>query len=283
MVRLYNSPVREGLKEVLSRTRRNLLISSPYIKVREADWVCNQLAKTSESRIRLQLLTDVRTENVLNGSLDIKALTLFAETLQNTIIVNLPRIHAKVYIADSDFALITSANLTPAGLDNNFEYGVGVDDSSVVANVRTDLEAYARLGNILSTTTLDDLVKTADDISLEYRRLQKSAGRRLRKRFSDRLRSANYQFLQAQVGARSAHSLFSEAIIYSLSLGPLPTRLLHPRVQSLLPDLCDDSTELVINGQFFGKKWKHAVRNAQQYLKRIGKISFDGKVWKLQD
>lgn len=258
------------------------MISSPYIKLREADWVCNELAKKNESP-RLQLLTDVRSENVLSGSLDIKALTLFAEVLNNTTIVNLPRIHAKVYIADADFALVTSANLTPSGLDNNFEYGVGVDDLSIVIRVRNDLESYARIGNILSTTTLNELVKTAEDISLEYRQLQRSAGNKLRKRFSEKLRSANYEFLRAQVGSRSAHSLFSEAIIYSLSLGPLPTRQLHPKIQSLLPDLCDDSTELVIDGQFFGKKWKHAVRNSQQYLKRIGKISFNGKVWTLKD
>jgi hypothetical protein len=282
MLKLYNSPVREGLKEVLCRTQKSLLISSPYIKLVEADWVCNELAKKNSSP-RLELLTDVRSENVLNGSLDMKALTFFARAFHNTTIVNLPRIHAKVYIADSDFALVTSANLTPSGLDNNFEYGVGVDDRSIVADVRNDLDAYARLGNILSITTLDELVKTADDISTEYRRLQKSAGSKLKRRFSDKLRLANYEFLRAQVGSRSAHSLFSEAIIYSLSLGPLPTRELHPKIQHLLPDLCDDSTELVIDGQFFGKKWKHAVRNAQQYLKRIGKISFNGKVWTLTD
>lgn len=281
MLRLYNSPVREGLKEVLSRTHKSLLISSPYIKLVEADWLCNELAKKNESP-HLQLLTDVRSENVLSGSLDIKALKLFSEALSNTTIINLPRIHAKVYIADADFALVTSANLTPSGLSNNFEYGVGVDDPSIVMDVRNDLEAYARLGNVLSNTTLHELAKTATDISVEYRKLQKSAGSKLRKRFSEKLRSANYEFLRAQVGSRSAHSLFSEAIIYSLSLGPLPTRQLHPKVQNLLPDLCDDTTELVINGQFFGKKWKHAVRNAQQYLKRIGKISFDGKVWLLK-
>jgi len=46
-----------------------------------------------------------------------------------------------------------------------------------------------------------------------------------------------------------------------------------------LPDLCDDDVELVINGEHFGKKWKHQVRNAQQALKRVGRISFDGKRW----
>ena len=56
---------------------------------------------------------------------------------------------------------------------------------------------------------------------------------------------------------------------------------LHPKVQKLLPDLCDDSVELVIDGQHFGKRWKHAVRNAQQYLKLHGQIVFDGKRWSL--
>ncbi len=38
---------------------------------------------------------------------------------------------------------------------------------------------------------------------------------------------------------------------------------------------------MVINVQHFGKRWKHAVRNAQQYLKRTGQIVFDGKRWAL--
>jgi hypothetical protein len=46
-----------------------------------------------------------------------------------------------------------------------------------------------------------------------------------------------------------------------------------------LPDLCDDAVELLINGQRFGKRWKHAVRNAQQYLKRSGKIAVKGENW----
>jgi len=75
--------------------------------------------------------------------------------------------------------------------------------------------------------------------------------------------------------------LFAEAIIYVLSQGPIPTEQLYPKVQTLLPDLCDDEIELVINGRRFGKRWKHAVRNAQQYLKRSGQIEFDGAQWSL--
>ncbi len=54
---------------------------------------------------------------------------------------------------------------------------------------------------------------------------------------------------------------------------------LHPLIQHIHPDLCDDSIDRVIEGVHFGKKWKHYVRNAQQALRRKGLIDFDGQRW----
>ena len=48
------------------------------------------------------------------------------------------------------------------------------------------------------------------------------------------------------------------------------------RVAAIHPDLCDDSVDRVINGIHFGKKWKHAVRTAQQSLKNKGTIVLEG-------
>jgi hypothetical protein len=111
--------------------------------------------------------------------------------------------------------------------------------------------------------------------------MEKSASRKLKASFTRTLHHARKEFLSAQVGTRSAHGLYAEAILYALSQGPLPTEQLHPKVQNMLPDLCDDEIELIINGQRFGKSWKHAVRNSQQYLKRSGQIAFDGNRWSL--
>jgi hypothetical protein len=144
------------------------------------------------------------------------------------------------------------------------------------------LHSTSRLGNILSRPSLAELQIVADELSAEHQKVQKSGASGLKRRFSEKLRTANYQFFRAQVGTRSAHSLFSEAILYALAASPMSTVELHPKVQKLLPDLCDDSVELVIDGQYFGKRWKHAVRNAQQYLKRNGQIAFDGKRWSLE-
>lgn len=280
-MKLVTRSQRAALRELINLARGELILASPYIKRAEADWVCAELNRGGSSAINVRILTDIRTDSVLSGSLDIAALLVFHATLRDATVVNLPRLHAKVYVADCDRAFVTSANLTTPGLDANFEYGVTIDEQLVVAEVRSNLQAYTKVGNVLTIDTLRELGATGEELSREFRDLQRAAGSKLRRRFSDKLRSANYEFLRAQVGSRSAHSLFSEAILYALTLMPLTTAELHPRIQRMLPDLCRDDVELVINGERFGKKWKHAVRNAQQYLKRTGQIEFDGKRWSL--
>jgi hypothetical protein len=52
-------------------------------------------------------------------------------------------------------------------------------------------------------------------------------------------------------------------------------------IQQLQPDICDDSIDRVIDGVHFGKRWKHYVRTAQQFLKRTGRVYFDGDRWHL--
>jgi hypothetical protein len=278
MIELYPSPWREVFESFLEGVSSDLLIASPYIKTAEAKWICGALASRP---IHLRVFTDVRSDSVLNGSLDMAALKLFAQVADDSKIIAVPKLHAKVYVRDEDFAIVTSANLTPSGLEMNYEYGVGLREPELVRKIRSDIESYGRVGSAMSSELLDDISEVSDELVDEFKRVQRSARAELRKRFKQKLRKARVQFLRAQVGNRSAHSLYSDAIIYVLSKEALTTAELHPRIQQVLPDLCDDSVELVINGQRFGKRWKHAVRNAQQFLKRQGVIRFDGKKWSL--
>lgn len=278
---LYPSPVRVGLLEVLSRTRDELLLASPYVKTSEMHWLLGQLTKRGVPLRRLLLVTDIRSENVLSGSLDLEALELLIDGVPNAQVINLPRLHAKIYIADTSFALITSANLTRPGMQLNFEYGVGIDDPKDVGVVRDDLEKYSRLGGVISREVISSLRSATDEVRKDYNDLKTAAVKELRRRVGRALLAVETQFLQAHVGVRTAHSLFADAIRYGLSIRPASTRELHEQVRLLLPDLCDDSRDLVINGQHFGKKWKHVVRTAQVFLRRKGEISLIGKEWHL--
>jgi len=278
MVDLFSSPWRKNFERFLKGVESDLLIASPFIKTPEAEWICRTLKSKS---IRLQVLTNVRSESVLNGSLDVAALRLFSDATSNSKIFAVPRLHAKVYVRDSDSAIITSANLTPSGLDLNYEYGVGLHDFQMVKRIRQDIEAYSRVGSAMGSELLAEIDSIITELAGEFQKLQRSVKSRLRQRFNKKLQEANVEFLRAQIGKRSPHSLFSDAIVYVLLKCALSTAELHPQVQKLLPDLCDDELELIIDGQRFGKRWKHDVRNAQQYLKRQGIIYFDGRKWHL--
>lgn len=62
----------------------------------------------------------------------------------------------------------------------------------------------------------------------------------------------------------------------------MTTAEIHPKVQALLPELCDDQRDLVIDGRHFGKLWKHHVRTAQQHLKRAGIVEYHNGIWQLK-
>ncbi|MCA1813205.1 MAG: phospholipase D-like domain-containing protein, partial [Halobacteriales archaeon] len=212
-------------------------------------------------------------------SLDIESLQLFQTLHDSCSIVNLPRLHAKVYVADSQRAIVTSGNLTPSGLDKNFEYGVGLADEGIVRQVRRDLAAYAKVGSILDNQQLEELAIAGKDLAKSFKAREASLDATARRRFNVILRATNDQMRRARVGKRSAQGLFSDAILFILTNGPLTTKEIAPQIQALLPELCDDDIELVINNERFGKAWKHGVRNAQQQLKRQGILTFDGIRW----
>jgi len=277
---LHPSPFRTHLEKLVSSATQDLLVASPYTKTREAEWVCDLIEKLGNHKtLRLQLLTDVRSSNVLGGSLDIAALRTFKSELPKCEIVNLPRLHAKVYVADETNAIVTSANLTPSGLDSNLEYGIGINDQETIRDIRCDLRRHATLGNRLTESLISELEEVADGLRKEFQAFERSSEKRLRRKFNDTLRRADLQFLRAQVGARTAHGLFADAMIYLLTCSPMSTSQLPMKLKAMLPELCDDNTELISNGQHFGKKWKHVVRNAQVFLRRKGTIKLIGKDW----
>ena len=76
------------------------------------------------------------------------------------------------------------------------------------------------------------------------------------------------------------HTVFEKTVLYLLAAhGPLRTVELHPMIQAMHPELCDDTVDRVIDGKRFGKKWKHAVRTAQQQLKRKGLARYEAHRW----
>jgi hypothetical protein len=158
----------------LVRTSKEQLLASPFIKANVATMILDN--KPTEARI--SLMTSYKLTSFYRNSSDLIALKSFIE---NKIEVrNYPLLHAKTYIFDSDRAIITSANLTLGGLQNNYECGVLIHDSNIVGRLKSDfLKIFADEQKVsvvtekILSTTEDILAKVAQEKKITFEKSEK--------------------------------------------------------------------------------------------------------------
>lgn len=273
------SPWKNEFIDIVSKTRKELFISSPFINVAGVKILSSSIQ--TKSSIRMSLVTNLTTQNIINGITEPEALLELYKRFNQVKISSLGRLHAKVYLIDDEIGIITSSNLTRGGLVSNFEYGVLIDDKDIISTIKEDILKYYSLGNILDKDLLEKISNEANklyNIKNKSDNLIKSTElARLLKRSTEKL---DFELLKNRIKeGKTINAIFSDTILYMLKKkGPLSTDELHPLIQAIHPDICDDSIDRVINGQHFGKKWKHSVRGAQVSLDRKGLIYLkDGK------
>ncbi len=273
---------RDTLNKILNATSRRLLICAPFITSVEMARVIEKLkARSAYNSMSVDLITDLRPDTILGGSLHIQALLKLLDAGFETRITALPRVHAKVYLADANVAWITSANLTTAALDHNLEYGVFIDEPSTAEKILRDMNDYAQLGSVTTRLQIQNYATVVEALRADYESYRKNSEIKFRRHFRERLEKASVEAIRLQIGNRSAHAVFADAITFLLRSGPMTTKEMHPKIQALLPELCDDNRDRVIDGRHFGKLWKHHVRTAQQYLKRTGVTDYENGAWRL--
>ncbi len=141
----------------LVRTSQEQLLASPFIKANVAQMILDN--KPTEAKI--SLLTSYKLNSFYRNSSDLTALKHFIESRIE--VRNYPTLHAKTYIFDSERAIITSANLTLGGLQNNYECGVLLHDSNTVSRLRADFLQIFEDEEKVSTVT-EEILSTTEGI-----------------------------------------------------------------------------------------------------------------------
>ena len=279
---LLKSPWTETFHQLVSGVEENLMLVSPYIKRSKADDILLELRHRGvQNQVQVSVLTDLRPESTLSGAMDLEALAELGNNLPKFDLTHLPSLHAKVYVADRKVAIVTSGNLTDSGVSGNIEYGVVFTDGTLVGEIREDFEKYSLLGAKVSSREVGALLEEMRELKDLYKKAEQTIRAQARQAFKRKLVATHVQLLRHRARGKTTNAIFSETILFLLSKGPLRTIELHPLIQRLHPDICDDSIDRIIDGMSFGKKWKHHVRNAQQFLKREGRIRYDGQRWHL--
>ena len=112
------------LENALRGDRTELRIVSPFIK-RPA---LQRLLTLRPERIRV--ITRFDLEGFAKGVSDVAALRTLLES--GASVRGLRALHAKLYVFGDSVAVVTSANLTVAGLDRNPEFGMVTEDQSAI-------------------------------------------------------------------------------------------------------------------------------------------------------
>lgn len=276
MVDLLHSPFKPAFEDFADSIVSDCFICSPYITFGPVKMLIQTIAKRKiSSDFQINILTDISLRTVVQGATEIPALLYLFDNHPNVSITYLPRIHAKIYIANKSSAIVTSANFTDGGETRNFEYGVKINNSDVVQQIQNDINAYKKLGANINQLQLTEIQRQVESIRSAIQVEQNAISRRIRLESKKQERITEDNLIRIRVKGRSTNSIFSETLLYLLSQKPMETEELHLRIKNIHPDLCDDDFDRVIDGRHFGKLWKHQVRNAQAYLKKTGLILYD--------
>ena len=152
-VELLRTPWADRLHELCGSVRRELRVCAPFVK-RAA--MCGAL-DALQTPARVRLVSSFSTARFHQGYSDTDA---FRDVLQrNGQVRNHQHLHAKVYLFDEHAAVVTSANLTNAGLRRNWEYGVLLQDAAVVEGIGADFEGMwnAQEGSDIEAEVLDTI------------------------------------------------------------------------------------------------------------------------------
>jgi phosphatidylserine/phosphatidylglycerophosphate/cardiolipin synthase-like enzyme len=187
-VQLVSREGRQHLNRIIDLADQHLLICSPFITTVEMSRVIEKLrAKADFNAMSVDVMTDMRPESVLAGSLHVQALLDLLDAGCQVKITTLARIHAKVYVADTNVAWITSANITTAGLEHNLEYGVLINDPSVAANILQEMREYGQLGTVATRFQVQNYVTAIEALRKDYEMYRRTSETRFRQQFRERL------------------------------------------------------------------------------------------------
>ncbi|HPW66970.1 MAG TPA: phospholipase D-like domain-containing protein [Salinivirgaceae bacterium] len=265
-LKLLSSPFEKDFQAIIKKTKRDIVFSSPYINDAGVSILLNSLNPTNKS---INIVTNLSAQNIIDNVTQPQALLRMYSVFQKTTVASLAKLHAKVYIIDEDFAVITSANLTYGGLKSNFEYGVLIDDTETVKTVKKDILDYAALGHLYDKDFLAKIHEESKKIEQVQRKAEIQRSEIDLKLLLQQQQKID-SILETQfTDKETRHGVFAKTIKFLLENNKqLTTQQLYQLVQEIHPEMCNDTIKYS-NGE---KKWKIEVRQARHFLKKQGVV-----------
>jgi phosphatidylserine/phosphatidylglycerophosphate/cardiolipin synthase-like enzyme len=133
LIRTLKNPIDAIFIDLIHNSSSEICLASPFVKLPIAE----KVAKSKKEDVRLSFLTNFKLASLYRRSTDIEALRILGQA-PRTQVKSHQTLHAKTYIFDQKFAIVTSGNLTSGGLSDNYEYGVLIEEPETVKLISRD-------------------------------------------------------------------------------------------------------------------------------------------------
>lgn len=152
--KLVISPWRKIFERFISTTRNDLRIAAPFYSDDMVKFILNNTGK----KVSKYFLLALSERAIQTGAQSTTAIRMLHDDIscQVKFVKNL---HAKFLVADHSNAVVTSSNLTNAGVDSNVEMGIWVDGRNLVREL---IQRFDWLWNRSETISKTDLAEYDD-------------------------------------------------------------------------------------------------------------------------
>jgi len=130
-ISIIKSPWQNIFIDLLKSANQKILLTSPFIKNQTAKIIVENCSRNIPE---FKIINSFKLSYFYKGASDLSALKTLIDIGAN--IKSVHNLHAKLFIIDNS-AIITSANLTPGGLRNNWEYGIKIE-SEILNEIEKD-------------------------------------------------------------------------------------------------------------------------------------------------
>lgn len=183
-IEVLTSPWLNKFKTLIASTRNHFIFTSPFIKYPAVKMIMDSKCASCH----IHGITSFRLRSFERGASDLNAIKLLYEN--GAILKNIANLHAKIYVFDRSCAIISSANLTPAGLNFNIEMGLYIKDRTLVKKIGHYVESISADTTSAFSIT-DEIINESQNIlnSIPCRRYDQA----------DRKRKANIHQLETML------------------------------------------------------------------------------------
>lgn len=281
-IKIVNHDHKSILSNLFSLTNKELFITTPFITKSGSNFLLSNLKDSFKRNGSLTIITNLSPNRISNGATDPSAILNISNEFKNIKIYHLLNLHAKIYVSDKKRAIITSANLTEGGVNRNYEYGTDILFPEIVNKIYLDMINLTEVATYIELHQFKEFCDFSKELVSADQKQIKSVDKELTDKLNNLLSSVEDKLIYLKLKQDTIHGTFEKTVYYILrAFGPLSTAEIHPLVEQIHPDLCDNTVDRIIDGQRFGKKWKHAVRTSQQKLRQKGLIKLKDGKWEI--